>query len=53
MRGSKSLSFIRAVNHKVDVIIGWAEFEKLVFKNQLLIQESGGYMTLVKANIGS
>jgi len=51
-KGISNLGFIRAHNPKFD-IIGWAEFERLVLRNKLMIQESGGYMTLVKASAGA
>jgi hypothetical protein len=45
IKGTNLIEFTRSSNPKV-VILEWPEFEKLVVRRKLSIQESGGYLRL-------
>jgi hypothetical protein len=47
IRGTNDLEFTRSSNPKVD-ILEWPEFEKLIVKKRLSIQESGGFLRLAQ-----
>lgn len=45
IRGTNSVEFTRSTNPNAD-LLEWPEFERLVTKKKLSIQESGGFLRL-------
>ena len=45
IKGTNDLEFIRSSNPNADVL-EWPEFERLIMKRKLTIQESGGFLRL-------
>ena len=48
VKGTEGVQFTKGFNNRLDVI-GWEDFEEILWKRGLSIYESGGWMKIMKA----